>query len=69
MYSIVILGVVGGPAKECIKCARGSQVSADGTSCEKCGVGTYSADGKKCIPCPEGFFTDKVCFVVMFTQS
>lgn len=59
VYSVVILGVVGGPAKECIKCARGSQVSADGTSCEKCGVGTYSEDGQKCIPCPEGYFTDK----------
>ena len=67
VHSINILGVVGGPAKECIKCGEGSQVSADGTSCEKCGVGTYSKDGIKCISCKDGYFTDKVGFVPYFT--
>ena len=64
IYSINILGVDKGPAKFCVKCLKGSQLSADGSTCEKCAVGTYSADGRKCIPCPAGHFTDKVYFLV-----
>lgn len=60
IYTVNVLGYDRGPAKECIECSRGSQVSPDGSSCIKCPVGTYSAKGEECIPCEEGYFTDKV---------
>ena len=34
-----------------------NQVNAQGYTCRACSAGSYSADGKKCVPCPAGTVT------------
>ncbi|XP_001629472.2 endosome/lysosome-associated apoptosis and autophagy regulator family member 2 [Nematostella vectensis] len=56
--NISVIGVKGGSAMNCTKCAGGSY-SVAGNDCQFCGTGDYSQPGwSKCKPCPSGTFTD-----------
>eukprot|EP00033_Pygsuia_biforma_P002441 GCRY01002707.1.p1 GENE.GCRY01002707.1~~GCRY01002707.1.p1 ORF type:complete len:494 (+),score=47.41 GCRY01002707.1:159-1640(+) len=41
----------------CSQCTKGRTHNLNHSSCKICGTGTYSTDGKLCLPCPSGATT------------